>query len=75
MVIGKVLLRSSHAWMPSERDFFFRERNAYIATQGPTEQTVADFWRMVWEHDCAIIVMLTKTWELGRVGGFYFDAC
>uniref|UniRef100_A0A1I7WV75 protein-tyrosine-phosphatase n=1 Tax=Heterorhabditis bacteriophora TaxID=37862 RepID=A0A1I7WV75_HETBA len=42
------------------------ERGAYLATQGPTEQTLADFWRMVWEHECAIIVMLTKTWELGR---------
>ncbi|KIH42947.1 Protein-tyrosine phosphatase, partial [Ancylostoma duodenale] len=42
------------------------ERCAYIASQAPTDQTVADFWRMVWEHDCAIIVMLTKTWELGR---------
>ncbi|KHJ98251.1 Protein-tyrosine phosphatase [Oesophagostomum dentatum] len=44
----------------------YRERGAYIATQAPTDQTVADFWRMVWEHDCAIIVMLTKTWEMGR---------
>uniref|UniRef100_A0A158P6T0 protein-tyrosine-phosphatase n=1 Tax=Angiostrongylus cantonensis TaxID=6313 RepID=A0A158P6T0_ANGCA len=44
----------------------YRQRCAYIATQGPTDQTIGDFWRMIWEHDCAIVVMLTKTWELGR---------
>ncbi|KJH51944.1 Protein-tyrosine phosphatase [Dictyocaulus viviparus] len=44
----------------------YRERCAYVATQCPLDQTIADFWRMVWELDCAIVVMLTKTWEIGR---------
>lgn len=45
----------------------YRRRRAYIATQGPLPNTVDDFWRMLWEHNSTIIVMLTKFREMGRV--------
>uniref|UniRef100_A0AAR2LM70 Receptor-type tyrosine-protein phosphatase epsilon n=1 Tax=Pygocentrus nattereri TaxID=42514 RepID=A0AAR2LM70_PYGNA len=41
----------------------YREKNKFIAAQGPKPETVADFWRMVWEQKSATIVMLTNTRE------------
>ena len=33
---------------------------AYIITQGPMTNTVADFWQMVWEQGSVVVVMLSK---------------
>uniref|UniRef100_A0AAQ4PLN1 Receptor-type tyrosine-protein phosphatase F n=1 Tax=Gasterosteus aculeatus aculeatus TaxID=481459 RepID=A0AAQ4PLN1_GASAC len=44
----------------------YRSQKAYLATQGPLAETTEDFWRMLWEHNSTIVVMLTKLREMGR---------
>ncbi|XP_057370010.1 mucin-2-like [Daphnia carinata] len=41
------------------------EPNFYIGCQGPMEETVEDFWQMIWENQCKIIVQLTDLSENG----------
>lgn len=37
----------------------------YIACQAPIESTVTDFWRMIWEQQSKVIIMLTDLIENG----------
>lgn len=40
-----------------------------LATLGPKEETVNDFWRMIWEQNTATIVMVTNLKERKEVSG------
>ncbi|TKR75680.1 hypothetical protein L596_016935 [Steinernema carpocapsae] len=47
-------------WVP------VRGERKYICTQGPMEKTVEDFWRLVWQEKCKIIMMLCGVMETGK---------
>uniref|UniRef100_A0A7N8WTC2 protein-tyrosine-phosphatase n=1 Tax=Mastacembelus armatus TaxID=205130 RepID=A0A7N8WTC2_9TELE len=44
----------------------YKESKKYIAAQGPKDESVTDFWRMVWEQQSSIIVMVTRCEEGNR---------
>lgn len=41
----------------------YRQKDAYISTQGPLDDTVEDFWRMIWQQVVLVIAMTTKVIE------------
>ncbi|XP_018410149.1 PREDICTED: tyrosine-protein phosphatase non-receptor type 9 isoform X1 [Nanorana parkeri] len=44
----------------------YLQKNTYIGTQGPMENTFQDFWQMVWEQNVLVIVMTTRVEEGGH---------
>lgn len=52
-------------------DGYWSQR-AYIATQAPLASTAKDFWRMLWEHNSPIIVMLSQLTETSGEQSFQY---
>ncbi|XP_073793965.1 receptor-type tyrosine-protein phosphatase C isoform X35 [Danio rerio] len=45
----------------------YQEPKKYIAAQGPKDETIVDFWQMMWEQKSSIIVMVTRCEEGNKV--------
>ncbi|XP_033338390.2 protein tyrosine phosphatase 69D isoform X1 [Megalopta genalis] len=44
----------------------YKERKKFICAQGPMENTVCDYWRMIWEQHLELILMLTNLEEYSK---------
>ena len=44
----------------------YKQKNAYISTQGPLDETCEDFWKMIWQERVLVLVMTTKCMEQRR---------
>jgi tyrosine-protein phosphatase non-receptor type 9 len=44
----------------------YKQRNAFISSQGPLPRTFPDFWQMVWEQRTLLVVMTTRAVERHR---------
>jgi len=52
----------------------FRERNSYIMTQAPLDNTIEDFWRMIWDYKIGTVVMLNEQKEKTQVYPMYWPS-
>eukprot|EP00106_Octopus_bimaculoides_P001131 XP_014768573.1 PREDICTED: uncharacterized protein LOC106868000 [Octopus bimaculoides] len=39
----------------------------YISTQVPTKKTMVDFWRMIWQRNCSVIVLFTNNKQVKKI--------
>ena len=45
----------------------YKQCKGFIIAQAPMKFTCRDFWKMVYERECGVVVMLSDLVENGRV--------
>ncbi|CAJ0608081.1 unnamed protein product [Cylicocyclus nassatus] len=56
---------STNTYIHANRVKLEKSDRTYILTQGPKENTIEDFWRMIFQEQCAGVVMLCNYYEDG----------
>jgi len=46
----------------------YKQYKGFIIAQAPMKFTCRDFWKMVYERECGVVVMLSDLVENGMVG-------
>ena len=44
----------------------YKQKKAFVITQGPLQSTVRNFWKMIYDRKCAVVVMTTGLVEGGQ---------
>ena len=44
----------------------YKHKRAFIVAEGPMESTVRNFWKMIYERNCAVVVMTSALMEEGQ---------
>ena len=44
----------------------YKHKRAFIVAEGPMDSTMRNFWKMVYEHNCAVVVMTSALMEEGQ---------
>ena len=44
----------------------YKHKKAFIVAEGPMESTVRNFWKMIYDHNCAVVVMTSGLVEGGK---------
>ena len=48
----------------------YKHQKAYIIAQNPLQSTVRNFWKVIYDRKCAVVVMLSRLREKGEVQDF-----
>jgi len=51
----------------------YKQYKGFIIAQAPMKFTCRDFWKMIYERECGVVVMLSDLVENGRVGHHLTD--
>ena len=51
----------------------YKQQRAFIIAQGPMQSTARDFWKMILDRKCGVVVMLSDLVEAGKVGGVHWQ--
>ena len=57
---------AQHAVLSFKHCQGYKHQEAFIITQGPMQSTARDFWKMVHDRKCGVIVMLSGLVEGGQ---------